>query len=111
MADFPDLVQLYGSQFVSSDGFKVTRSVSGVPKIRSYYTTTSNQIKLQLYLDEAGNGDKTTLEDFYNTNKKLEFNFLWKADNVTYTCRFTKAIQYKIQQGGHWVATVQMETV
>lgn len=108
MATFPSMIQMYGSGYSSDEGFRVSRSESGKPKIRSYYTGTVKSFVMQFYITPA---EKTTLESFYTTNKKIPFDFVFAGDGITYSCRFIDAIQYKPSAGDRWDVQVKMEVV
>lgn len=108
MADYPDLIQTYASTQKDEGGFSKSRTISGKLKMRSYYTSDVREFVIQHDLDDT---DKATHEAFYAANRKLIFNFTWKADGQIYTCRFTEAPKYKPAVGSRWLVTVEMEVV
>lgn len=108
MAAYPDVVQTYSSTQKDMGGFKAAHTVAGTLKIRSFYLNDVKQITVIHDVDDA---DKQTLEAFYNTNRKLPFDFTWKADGQTYTCRFLRPLQYDPTATDRWQVSALMEVV
>ncbi len=100
MALYPvALPQLLGTEFSASDGQQVSRSVSGRPRIRNYYSQTWREGRI---VHELNPTQMTTLFSFYNSFKSDVFTFTYQADNVTYNCQFASAPKAIPKAGGFY---------
>ena len=85
MADYPTVLQAFGSMVTGDDGTRVDRAVSGKSRFRSYYTKIRDMIEIKHDLDDT---DKALIEAHYTTDKELAFNFTFDADSVLYKVRY-----------------------
>ena len=108
MAAYPALIQVYGSTPKDDGGVSIARTVSGILKIRSFYTADVRQFTI---LHEVDAAEKGTLDAFYATNRKLIFDFTWSADVQVYSCRFLGPVQYTPIPSDRWKVSVTMEVV
>ncbi len=99
MATYPSFSQLYDSSVLEDDGLELSRSVSGKPRIRRYYTSTRRTFTVHHDLSSA---DKSTLLSFYTTNKLLTLDFVWASDGLTYACRFIGHITVRPIEGNRY---------
>lgn len=99
MADYPTVLQAFGSVVKGDDGTRVDLAVSGKSRFRSYYTKIRDRIDLMHDLDDT---DKALIEAHYVTDKKLAFNFTFDADSTLYTVRYANVPQYKPKPGNRW---------
>lgn len=91
------------------DDLQLDRASNGTPKVRAMYTAPK---KMFTVVHEALTAaERSTLMTFYNTNRLLQVTFLWKADNVTYTCIFTGPPKSQIEPGLRWTVTTQLAQV
>jgi|TARA_R110000744_G_scaffold86929_4_gene169879 hypothetical protein len=89
MALYPtNLPQLIGTSFSGDDGIQVSRSLSGRPRIRNYYSQTWREGKI---IHELSDAQLLELNNFYTQNKAVTFTFTFQADNVTYNCNFASS--------------------
>jgi hypothetical protein len=109
MADFPaTLIQAFGTEVFADSGTEVDRSVSGKPRLRSYFTQIRKTITLLLDVDDAG---MTAIDDHYAAEQFSAFTFTYKADNSAYTVRYSKAPAAKPTPGNRWSVTVDFVEV
>lgn len=85
MADYPTLPQIVGSQKIDDDGTKVDYADSGKPRLRQYFTQVRTQFNI---LHDIDGPDKDTIITHYDGDKENVFNFTFKGDSVTYSCRY-----------------------
>ena len=85
MADYPDLPQVIGSTKQDDDGTVLDFAESGKPRLRQYYTQVRTQFVIVHDIDGP---DKNTIVSHYATDKANVFNFTFKGDSVTYSCRY-----------------------
>lgn len=108
MADYPSVVQAYGSTIRSDDGTIVERAVSGKPRLRSYYTQVREQITVVHDLDDT---DKALIEAHYAGDRFNAFVFNFAADGTQYTVRYANAPQYRPIPGNRWQVRVDLVVV
>lgn len=110
MADYPSVVQAYGTMVQGADGTLVDRAVSGKPRLRSYYTQVRDVITVVHDLDTT---DKDLIEAHYGTDRLLSFvfNFLATDPATQYTVRYTRPPLYRPIPGGRWSIKVTLVVV
>lgn len=105
MATYPSFQQIIGSEITFLDGKVVNRSVSGKPRIRSYYSETRRDIRVVHDLNQS---DANTVMTFYDNNRDIVFDVLFQADGVTYTCYFAGVPRIRPTGGGYFEVIVEM---
>lgn len=85
MADYPDIPQVIGTTRLSDDGTVVDYAESGKPRLRQYFTQVRSQFTV---LHDVDGPDKDLVLAHYDGDKANVFNFTFKGDDVTYTCRY-----------------------
>lgn len=85
MADYPSLPQVIGSERQDDDGTVLDLAESGKPRLRQYYTQVRTSFRI---LHDVDGVDKDAIIAHYNVDKANVFNFTFKGDGVTYTCRY-----------------------
>lgn len=105
MANYPSILQAYGSEVKGSDQTKLDRAVSGKPRLRTYYTQVRNTIKVIHDLDDT---DMATLDAHYTADRLNAFTFTFDADSEAYTVRYMAAPRIKPKKGARWAVTVQL---
>ena len=110
MADYPSVVQAYGTLVRGQDGTVVERAVSGKPRFRSYYTLVRDTIGVVHDLDET---DRDLIEAHYATDRLLAFvfNFDGTTTPTQYTVRYASPPQYRPIPGNRWQVKVSLVVV
>lgn len=104
MAAYPSLPITYESEEDRIDGFVALRATNGKLKVRKLMAGEKNEWTIQHNLTSA---QRTTLENFYQANKLLTFDFTFP--NIgTFTCKFMTAPKYKSMDGGWYKATLRI---
>lgn len=85
MADYPNIPQVIGTTRFSDDGTVVDYAESGKPRLRQYFTQVRSQFTV---IHDVDGPDKDAVLSHYDGDKANVFNFTFKGDNVTYTCRY-----------------------
>lgn len=109
MAAYPAFGQLDDSEEIVLDGLIMKRASNGAARGRLMYTGKKRGFNIKHILTAA---EKATLETFYDTNRALTFDFVWKGDSMSRTCLFTPDAPRFIPVAGYlWRAEVPMEEV
>ena len=108
MADYPSVVQAYGTTISSDDGTVVDRAVSGKPRFRSYFTSVRDEIRVVHDLDDT---DKQSIDSHYAGDRFNAFVFTYAADNTQYTVRYARPPQSTPIKGSRWKITVDLVVV
>jgi hypothetical protein len=85
LADYPTLPQVLGTTRISDDGTQLDFAESGKPRLRQYFTQVRRQFTV---LHDVDGTDKDTILAHYDGDKENVFNFTFKGDGVTYSCRY-----------------------
>lgn len=100
MADYPNIPQVIGSQFVGDDGTVLERAVSGRPRLRSFYTQPRF---LGQVMHDVDDPEKLLVENHYNTHRGVPFNVLFRGDGRTYQCYYVGMPEFVPLPGvGRW---------
>lgn len=103
MADYPDLPISPQSTANPISGLIFNRGVDGTLRAQNVHTT---KLDFNIIHEVLTDTERSTLVDFYNSNKDVVFNFTWPIDNVTYTCLFKSRPKFtSIGQGKYVNAT------
>lgn len=108
MANYPSVVQAYGTTIKSDAGTIVERAVSGKPRLRSYYTQVRDEITVIHDLDDT---DKAAIESHYAGDADNAFVFTYAADSTQYTVRYAQAPQYRPIPANRWQVRVDLVVV
>jgi hypothetical protein len=108
VADYPSIMQAFGTEVVPSDGTVTDRAVSGKARLRSYFTQVRYQIKVVHDLDDT---DMATLDSHYTADRLNSFSFTYAADDATYSVRYMAPPRAKPIKGGRWAVTVHLIVV
>lgn len=85
MADYPDKVQVIGTQMTADDGTVMERAVSGRPRLRSFFTDVQLTANV---VHEFDGPDKDDIWNHYLTHRAVAFNFVYHGDSQTYVVRY-----------------------
>ncbi len=109
MADYPTaLIQIFGTEVIGRDGTVTDVSVSGKPRLRSYFTQVRNRIKVAHDLDDT---DMTTLNNHYAADRLNAFLFTFDGDTTQFTVRYMSPPRAKPTIGSRWKVTVNLIVV
>lgn len=108
MADYPSVVQAFGTEVRGNDGTVVDRAVSGKARFRSYFTQVRDIIRVVHDLDDT---DKDLVSGHYATDKLLAFTFTFDADATIYTVRYANTPLFKPKPGNRWAILVTLVVV
>lgn len=109
MAAYPDLPQIVGTQKIDDDGTIVDLAESGKPRLRQYFTQVRTQF---VVLHDIDGPDKDTILTHYDGDKANAFNFTFKGDGVTYSCRYMGVPQTTPVAGtDRWRVTTKLVVV
>ena len=86
------------------DDLQIDRATNGAVRGRAMYTAPKRSFSI--VHEGLSATDKGTLVTFYNTNRKLQFDFTWVADSVLYYCYFTAPPKLKVLPGLLWNVTM-----
>lgn len=88
------------------DDLQVDRSSNGTPKVRSFYTAPKKAFTV--VHEGMTSEERDTLLAYYAATRLLPFDFVWAADNVTYTCLFATPPKSVITSDLHWTVTTSL---
>ena len=108
MADYPSIMQVFGTEVIPSDGTVTDRAVSGKPRLRTYYTQVQNRIKVVHDLDDT---DMDTLNSHYDADRLNNFSFTFDGDAAVYNVRYMAPPRAKPKKGMRWAVTVSLIVV
>ena len=107
MNTYPALQQSTDSKETRETGRQLDRASNGSPKVRVLFSAQKKSFSV--VHPALTDVEKATLEAFVSVNSLLSFYFVWKADGVTYTCKFGGSDpDYSQLPGGRWRVTVPM---
>jgi hypothetical protein len=105
MAAYPStLTVLAEYEETRIDGFVGLRATNGKLKVRKLMDGEKQEWTILHNLTSA---DRTTLENFYQANKYLSFDFTFPGVG-TYTCKFLSAPKYRSIPGGWFKCSVRI---
>ena len=109
MANYPDLPQIIGSVRESDDGTVVDYDESGKPRLRQYFTQVRRKFTV---LHDIDGTDKDAILSHYDGDKTNVFNFTFKGDGQTYSCRYM-GVPADVPTAGtdRWRVTTQLIVV
>lgn len=85
MAQYPDVVQIVGSQMMADDGTILERSVSGKARLRSYF----NNVELTAQIAHECDGpEKDAIWAHYLLHRGIAFQFLYHGDGQLYNVMY-----------------------
>lgn len=106
MAAYPNIAQDLDSTETVLDDLQVDRATNGAPRVRAMYTAPKRVFAVvHRWITPA---EKASVDAFCSANRLLSFTFVWQADGVTYTCKFSGPPNYKPMRGGWWEVVVPM---
>ena len=112
MADYPSDAQVVGSRIVPKDGTELRRSVSGKPRLRTFYSGVEKEIVLVHDVYEA---ERDVISAFYLANRTGTFTVDWQGDTpvTEYTVKFSKNgySDVPLQGDGYYRVTVNLVVV
>lgn len=108
MADYPSIMQVFGTEVIGKDGTVTDLAVSGKPRLRSYFTQVRNRLKVVHDLDDT---DMDTLNTHYSNDRLNAFVFTYAADDTQYTVRYMSPPRAKPALGSRWKVTVNLIVV
>lgn len=109
MATYPTaLIQLKGTALIPRAGKQVRQAASGKYRVRTTFSEVREAFVIRHYLTDS---ELTTLKNFYTANADIEFDFVYQADDQTYTCLFASAPQAPPAGGGYYDVTIQAVVV
>lgn len=85
MATYPDFTQLVPSRRVTDPGLELFRSKSGKARIRGNYSRVEKAFQV---VHELTPEEYAQFDEFYETNLRQVFDFVWQKTGQTYQCRF-----------------------
>jgi hypothetical protein len=106
MAAFPFTTFSAGSVAEPMDGRQLVRATNGALKTRVLYTGDKQTFTLERVLNST---EKTTLVNFYGTNRLLSFTLVF--DGGTSTCVFSEPPKYAPLPGSNYTVTVKADEV
>lgn len=109
MAIFPVLGQSYSSSRKALPDVKVDVADDGTAHAQSFYSKT--QYELNIIFPLLSNTEQSSIQDFYNTNKALEFVFNRAADGLDYTVIFLAEPDFNKVNHNNWVVTLKARGV
>ena len=104
MAAYPFSTFSEGSVAAADDGRETVRASNGSLKVRVMYASDKKTFTLNHKFKSA---DKTTLDNFYGTNRAITWTLAF--DGGTSTCVFAGPPQYRPLPGGNYLVTVRAE--
>lgn len=79
------------------DDLRIETAADGTPY--AYSTQTAKKRAFNIRTPACSTTERSTLETFYNTNRKLKFNFTWPADSSNPLCWFDGAPRFRYRSG------------
>ncbi len=107
MAAFPFTAHGVDSTEAVFDGIELDRASNGAARGRVFYTAKKRRFRI--VRRALSTTDKATLETFYDNNRALAVDLIWK-DGVVYSCLMTE-IEFAPVGVNRWDAEVRMEQV
>ena len=108
MADYPSLSVSVNSSATPVSGIVSERGADGTLRGQVLHADKLEFNVIHSYLTSA---QVTTLQNFYDTNKALSFNFTWPLDGETYVCIFLDRPQWTALAGTARAAVVRLGEV
>jgi hypothetical protein len=109
VADYPTIVQIYGTRRTGDDGTVVEKADSGKPRLRSFFTQVRYSFTV---IHDVDGPDKDLVLAHYATDQNLIFNFTFKADSTVHSCRYAQApFEEPIAGVDRWRVTVSLVVV
>ena len=90
---YPNFDQLVGTEGIAQSGIRIDRASNGDVRSQVLYSSDRWEFTVKHLLTSS---QKTTLDDFYSTNKELEFTFPWDDDGEGYNCIFVDKPRYTL---------------
>lgn len=104
MASYPVLLQDAKSRRKPVNSIKVDLAGDGTPRGRVMHSKTVYNFTVTHPL--ISTIDRDSIQTFYDTNKDLEFTFVWDADGLSYTLMFLGEPDPTWVAAGYWNVTM-----
>lgn len=107
MAAYPTLPTAYGSDPDVLSKLEIDRAEDGTGRARALHSTDKRKWKMEHPL--LTGAQKVALDAHYSAERLNTFDYACPATNTTYSVLYARAPAYKIQPGGWYTATVELE--